>query len=97
MDRIKQLTIFTLVSILKLSLCQDADTTTTYDTTFIPSLSSTGDRIPLYIGGYFPLGGGWDGSGNIVAAEMALDHINNNPNILEDYELLMVWNDTQVS
>lgn len=55
-------------------------------------------KIPLYLGGFFALpGGGWDGSGVLVAVEMALDHINNEANILEDYELKMVWSDTRVS
>ena len=54
-------------------------------------------RIPLYLGAFFPLGGGWDGSGVIPAVEMALDHVNARHDILPGYELMMVWKDTQVS
>ncbi len=54
------------------------------------------DKIPLYLGAFFPVGGSWDGAGIIPAVEMALDHINANPNILVDYDLRMVWNDTKV-
>lgn len=54
-------------------------------------------RIPLYIGGMFSLSGGWDGSGCLVSAELALDQINNRSDILPDYELKMIWNDTKVS
>ena len=65
------------------------------DTTVVPP---EGGKIPIHIGGFFSLpGGGWDGSGVLVATEMALDHINADPNILEDYELKMVWSDTMVS
>ena len=75
-------------------ICGGQDMEPSTDT---PSKVHRGGKIPLYLGGYFPLGGGWDGSGFVVSSQMALDHINNNPNILEDYELRMVWNDTQVS
>ena len=54
-------------------------------------------KIPLYLGAFFPVGGDWDGSGIIPAVEMALDHINARQDILEGYELRMVWNDTKVS
>ena len=61
-------------------------------------VSNPPEKIPLYLGGFFALpGGGWDGSGVLVAVEMALDHINQDPNILADYELKMVWSDTRVS
>ena len=53
-------------------------------------------KTPLYIGGYFTLGGNWDGSGILPAVEMALDHVNDRNDILNEYELKMVWNDTQV-
>ncbi|KAJ8044406.1 Gamma-aminobutyric acid type B receptor subunit 1 [Holothuria leucospilota] len=43
------------------------------------------------------MSGGWDGSGCLVAAELALEQINNRTDILADYELKMLWNDTQVS
>ncbi|KAJ8044395.1 Gamma-aminobutyric acid type B receptor subunit 2 [Holothuria leucospilota] len=42
------------------------------------------------------MSGEWDGSGCLVAAELALEQINNRTDILPDYELIMPWNDTQV-
>lgn len=61
------------------------------------SMEADPARIPLYIGGMFSLSGGWDGSGCLVSAELALDQINNRSDILPDYELKMIWNDTKVS
>ena len=57
---------------------------------------NTDGKIPLYIGAYFSFGGGWDCSGIIVAVQMALDHINERDDILSEYELKMIYNDTQV-
>ena len=54
-------------------------------------------KIPLYLGGFFSFGGPWDGSGVLPAVDMALDHINAKEDVLPEYELRMVWNDTQVS
>ena len=59
--------------------------------------STSQDKIPLYLSGYFTLGGNWDGSGILPAVEMALDHINHQMDILPEYELKMIWNDTRVS
>ncbi|KAJ8044394.1 Gamma-aminobutyric acid type B receptor subunit 1 [Holothuria leucospilota] len=39
--------------------------------------------------------GKWDGSGCLLAAELALEQINNRSDILSDYELKVIWNDTQ--
>ncbi|KAJ8025290.1 Gamma-aminobutyric acid type B receptor subunit 2 [Holothuria leucospilota] len=39
---------------------------------------------------------GWDGTGCLVAAEYALEQINYRQDILPEYELIMLWNDTQV-
>lgn len=51
----------------------------------------------IYIGGFFPMQDGlWDASGILPAAEMAVEDINNHPNILKDYELRMVWNNSKV-
>ena len=58
--------------------------------------AETQEKIPLYIGGIFSFGGLWDGSGILPAVEMGLDHINNRVDILPEYELRMVWNDSQV-
>ena len=61
-----------------------------------PADDGTDSKIPLYIGAYFSFGGGWDCSGIIVAAQMALDHINERDDILPEYKLRMIYNDTQV-
>ena len=58
--------------------------------------AETREKIPLYIGGIFSLGGRWDGSGILPAVEMGLDHINSRVDILPEYELRMIWNDSQV-
>ena len=76
-----------------------SQTASTPSTNFSPSTESgaqNGSKIPLYIGAFFPFGGGWDGSGIIPVVEMALDDINAREDILPGYELRMVWNDTQV-
>ncbi|XP_038071683.1 uncharacterized protein LOC119740441 [Patiria miniata] len=51
--------------------------------------------IPIYLSAYFTFGGGWDGSGILPACQMALEHINQRPDILAGYDLRMIWNDTQ--
>ncbi|KAJ8044401.1 Gamma-aminobutyric acid type B receptor subunit 1 [Holothuria leucospilota] len=53
------------------------------------------EKIPLYIGGMMAVTVGWDGSGCLIAAELALEHINNRNDILPEYDLKMYWNDTQ--
>ncbi|XP_072016477.1 gamma-aminobutyric acid type B receptor subunit 2-like [Amphiura filiformis] len=52
-------------------------------------------KIPIYLGGFFSHGGVWDSSGILPAVAMALDHINARPDILPEYDLKMVWNDTK--
>ena len=55
-------------------------------------------KIPLYLGGYFPMpGSSYDGSGFVPATQMALDHINERDDILAEYELMMIINDSGVS
>ena len=44
----------------------------------------------LTLGGLFSLGGAgadWDGSASLKAAELALLHVNDNPNVLQGYHL----------
>ncbi|XP_071835073.1 uncharacterized protein [Apostichopus japonicus] len=60
-----------------------------------PVFCYNSSKIPLYIGGNMQMTGGWDGSGCLVSAELALEQINNRSDILPDYELKMVWNDSQ--
>ena len=57
-------------------------------------------KYDLYIGGLFDVNitdGGWSTAAVIPVLEMALDHINNNPNILRDYQLKYVWRDSKVT
>ena len=61
------------------------------------STSEQQNRIPLYLGGLFSLGGRADESGHVPAVEMGLDHVNQRTDILSGYDLRMVWNDTKVS
>jgi gamma-aminobutyric acid type B receptor len=58
------------------------------------------DEIDLHIGGLFPISGtgGWQGGqACLPAAKMALDDVNNAPNLLTGYRLLLHWNDSEVS
>ncbi|XP_071833058.1 gamma-aminobutyric acid type B receptor subunit 2-like [Apostichopus japonicus] len=48
-------------------------------------------KIPLYIAAFYANGEIWDGSGMIPAVELAVDHVNAQPNILRDYELRVIW------
>ncbi len=70
----------------------------TPETTFKESLRRAGDKIPLYISSFYDGqdNGAWDGSGCIPAAEMAIDDINARTDILPQYELRPIWNDTKV-
>ena len=53
---------------------------------------------PLYIGGIFPMTGSWaGGKGCRPAVDMALEDVNNHPDILPGYTLNMVANDSMVS
>lgn len=54
-------------------------------------------KVPIYIGGFFPMQDGfWDGSGILPAAKMAITDVNDKSDILPDYELRMVWNNSKV-
>ena len=54
----------------------------------------------LYIGGFFGVNiteaGAWSSAALIPALEMALDHVNNDSNILADYQLNYEWRDSKV-
>ena len=55
------------------------------------------DKV-LYIGGIFPMTGGWaGGKGCRPAVDMALEDVNSNENILPGYRLEMFANDSMVS
>ena len=60
-------------------------------------------KIPLNIGVLVPMTGvGWpvndNGSGEVflMGAKMAAEHVNNNSNILKDYELKVYWKNSRV-
>ena len=55
-------------------------------------------KIPLYLGVFFAMGknGNWDGSGFLPAIELGLEHVNERPGLLDDYELRMEWVDSEV-
>ncbi|CAH3143342.1 unnamed protein product, partial [Porites evermanni] len=55
-------------------------------------------KIDLFIGGFFGVNitdGAWSSAALIPILEMALDHVNNNSNILADYQLKFVWRDSK--
>ncbi|CAD5123050.1 DgyrCDS11431 [Dimorphilus gyrociliatus] len=61
------------------------------------SIVTTEEDVPLFIGGIFPMTGGWGGGkGCKPAVEMALEHVNKREDILPGYRLEMVANDSQV-
>ncbi|XP_068698706.1 gamma-aminobutyric acid type B receptor subunit 2-like isoform X2 [Montipora foliosa] len=53
----------------------------------------------LYIGGFFGVNisenGAWSSAALIPALEMALDHVNNDSNVLVEYQLKYVWRDSK--
>ena len=52
----------------------------------------------IYFGGFFPMENDqFRGDGIMSAINLAIRHINESPDILPDYELNMLWNDTKVS
>ena len=56
-------------------------------------------KIDLYIGGFFGKNikaGAWSSAALIPVLEMALDHVNNDSNVLVDYQLKYVWRDSKV-
>lgn len=58
-------------------------------------------RRDVYIAGFFPYGShvpeGHVGRGVMPSVKLAVDHINENANVLRNYRLHMWWNDTEVS
>ena len=50
----------------------------------------------VYFGGFFPMENDqYRGDGIMSAINLAIRHINESPDILPDYELNMLWNDTK--
>lgn len=58
---------------------------------------SPSDRTPLYIAGLFSLDGNLDASGVYVGSSLALKHVNQNPDVLPGYELVMTLSNSKVS
>lgn len=57
---------------------------------------TTGSKMPIYIGGLFPITGPfWRQPGIVTGAEMAVAKINSDPMILPDHELVLLKEDTQ--
>ncbi|CAB3378686.1 Hypothetical predicted protein [Cloeon dipterum] len=58
-------------------------------------------RRDVYIAGFFPFGKHVAesrlGRGVMPAVKLAVDHINDNPDVLHNYRLHIYWNDTEVS
>ena len=51
----------------------------------------------IYILGLFPMEGAWTGGLGIQpAAEIAIDYVNRDTNVLPGYRLNMLWNNTKV-
>ncbi|XP_071450034.1 uncharacterized protein [Hetaerina americana] len=63
-------------------------------------VGSRSRRQDVYIAGFFPFGprgpgGGSLGRGVMPAVKLAVDHINDSPDVLRGYRLHVYWNDTQ--
>ena len=56
-------------------------------------------KIPLYVGGLWPMTGpGWRGGAEALPAiELAVEVLNNSTDILPNHEIKLIWNDTRVS
>lgn len=66
----------------------------------LANVDQTCAKTPLYVGAMFPMTSSykqeWTGGNGIQpAAQMAFDHVNA-ADVLTDYELKMIWNDTRV-
>ena len=74
-----------------LSMAGDADTANTTNTT-------RGDtRKELTLLGLFPFNGSWPGGrGQLPAVLMGLEDINNDPNVLPGYKLVLTVENTEV-
>ncbi|XP_030853026.1 gamma-aminobutyric acid type B receptor subunit 2-like [Strongylocentrotus purpuratus] len=59
--------------------------------------SMTISKIPIYVGGFFPIEGHSAFESLPRTVQTAIDHVNELPGILDDYELRMRWNWTMGS
>lgn len=71
-----------------------------FATTFLVFLSTVAvtEKTPLYILGLYPFSGDWaGGQGQFPATQLGFDCVNNNEQILPDYEFKLVARNTLVS
>ena len=61
-----------------------------------PPIYENDTRTPLYFALLQSFGGQYNGSGSVAGLQVALDRINNDPNILPGYTLHYTLTDTQV-
>ncbi len=63
-----------------------------------PTICTQTNKKDIFIGGFYPLSGPFSdwGQGCLPAAELAVKHINDRSDVLEDYQLNLVNMDTQV-
>ena len=61
----------------------------------VPAASGRG-KTDLHLGGLLTLGSEPDFSGVLPGIELALEHINDDQEILADYELKLKWENTRV-
>ena len=61
-----------------------------------PPISENDTRTPLYFALLQSFGGLYNGSGSVAGLQVALDRINNDPNLLPGYTLHYTLTDTQV-
>ena len=61
-----------------------------------PPINENDTRTPLYFALLQSFGGQYNGSGSVAGLQVALDRINNNPNLLPGYTLHYTLTDTQV-
>ena len=55
-------------------------------------------KTPLHVLGLYPMSGPWAGGEALYpATQLAVEDVNNNPSILEDYDLKVDFADTKVS
>ncbi|XP_041481067.1 gamma-aminobutyric acid type B receptor subunit 2-like [Lytechinus variegatus] len=59
-----------------------------------PATSSSSGKIPLYIAGFLPFSSEFFDQ-LVCTVLMAVEHVNDDPNLLADYELRFIWNWTQ--
>ena len=56
----------------------------------------TSAKIPIHIAGFFPISSDKYYQELVKSVEIATSHVNEFENILEDYELRIIWNWTEV-